>query len=209
VVNDNFGRLLNGLDALTVCAWVKSNITGTDRGFIIFEEPTGSDSRCMRYGAAGFNGGGTNLIKCGITAADGEQKLESSDNTQTTQWQHLAMVWSSGNPLKLYINGVQDTPKWCQLPDRTGSLAGYTKLIIGKGGKYSDPGTDAMGWDGLVDDVRIYNYALSGDEISQVLCIDPPISDLNGDCKVDFKDLAIFVSEWLKCTLPVEELCWQ
>jgi hypothetical protein len=30
-----------------------------------------------------------------------------------------------------------------------------------------------------------------------VICISPPVSDLNKDCKVDFTDLAILASEWL------------
>lgn len=173
VLDDDAGFYLNGLDALTVCLWVKSNVTGTDKGFIIFEDPYGTDDRAMRYDKRGASGGGTNLIKCGITsnAAEGpggwpgRQQLESSDNTQTTKWQHLAMTWSSGNEVRLYINGKLDTPTWVE-PGLVGTLAGWTKLLIGKGGKYGDPNTDATGWDGLVDDVRIYSYALSEAEVA-------------------------------------------
>ena len=88
--------------------------------------------------------------------------LESSDNTQTTEWQHLAMTWRSGDIVKLYINGVKDTPRWGE-PAKYGTLTGYTKLIIGKGGK--DKGGDGS-WNGLIDDVRIYSYALSEGEIN-------------------------------------------
>jgi hypothetical protein len=35
-------------------------------------------------------------------------------------------------------------------------------LIVGKGGKDQNAN---QGWDGLIDDVRIYNYALSHQEI--------------------------------------------
>ncbi len=163
---------LNGLDTLTVCLWVKSNVTKTDKGFIIFENPVGNDDRAMRYDAVGAFGGGRNLIKCGVTsdAAEGpleypgRQLLGSSDNTQTTEWQHLAMTWSSGDIVKLYINGVKDTPRWGE-PAKVGTLTGYTKLIIGKGGK--DMGGDKS-WNGLIDDVRIYSYALSESEIKAI-----------------------------------------
>ncbi|MGD8501522.1 MAG: tetratricopeptide repeat protein, partial [Phycisphaerales bacterium] len=103
VIVPDGGDWLNGLEGLTVCLWVKSNVTATDKGFIIFEEASGGDNRSMRYDAAGGRlGGGTNLIKCAITSdADegppenpGRQQLESSDNTQTTEWQHIAMTWS-------------------------------------------------------------------------------------------------------------------
>jgi len=172
VIVPSAGARLNASQALTVCLWVKSNVTNTDKGFIIFGDHTdkygtgGEDDRDMRYDAAG-TAGGTNLIKCAITSnatggrVPGRQQLESSSNVQTTQWQHLAMTWSSGDVTKLYINGVEDTPMSVE-PAHSGTLTGYTKLIIGKGGK--DIGIDKS-WNGLIDDVRIYNYALSEAEI--------------------------------------------
>ncbi len=172
VLVPNGGEHLNGLGALTVCLWVKSNVTKTDKGFIIFEDPDTHDNRDMRYDAAGIYGGGTNLIKCGVTSgADegpegwpGRQQIESSSNIQTSDWQHIAMTWSSGNRVALYINGKSDTPTSVE-PAKVGTLIGYTKLIIGKGGK--DVETNES-WNGLIDDVRIYNYALSQEEIETV-----------------------------------------
>jgi hypothetical protein len=34
-------------------------------------------------------------------------------------------------------------------------------------------------------------------------------ADLNKDCKVDFKDLAQFLSYWLECNLYPPEACWE
>jgi len=161
---------LNGADALTVALWVKSDVTGTDRGFIHFEDPHGTDDRQMRYDASGVDGHGTNLIKIGLTCNArsgrhrGRQQLESSSGVQTTAWQHLAMTWSRGEALKLYINGVLDTPTFND-PGLVGILTGYRKLLIGRGGKYGDPSTDATGWDGLIDDVAVFRRALSAAEV--------------------------------------------
>jgi tetratricopeptide (TPR) repeat protein len=177
ILAPDLGFYLNGLDELTVCLWVKANATGMDRGFIIFEEPAGAkhsfggnDNRDMRYDAAGGDGGGTDLIKCGITshvtsgAVPYNQQLESSSNVQATEWQHLAMAWSNADQLRLYINSVEDIPAWRRSKE-SGRLTGYTKLIIGKGGK--DIKSD-QSWAGLIDDVRIYNYALSEREIREL-----------------------------------------
>jgi len=41
-----------------------------------------------------------------------------------------------------------------------------------------------------------------------VVCVNPPRSDLNGDCKVDFLDLAIMAGEWLNCGLDDQQWCW-
>lgn len=39
-------------------------------------------------------------------------------------------------------------------------------------------------------------------------CIARPLSDLNGDCVTDLGDLAIMVSEWLKCGWVPTTECW-
>ncbi|MHC4603042.1 MAG: protein kinase domain-containing protein [Planctomycetota bacterium] len=177
VIVPDAGDWLNGLEGLTVCLWVKSNEVWTDRGFIILEDPQNTDNRSMRYDAAGAFSSGKNLIKCGVTSDvsqgprmwPGRQQLESSDNTQTTKWQHLSMTWSSGNAIKLYINGVEDTPNWTD-PAKVGALKGCTKLIIGKGGK----DISKTSWNGLIDDVRIYSYALSEAEVKALYAGDGP-----------------------------------
>ena len=44
---------------------------------------------------------------------------------------------------------------------------GSTKVLIGKGCKYGT-NPDATGWDGLIDDVRIFNYVLNDAEIKKL-----------------------------------------
>ncbi len=161
------GSFLNGLTALTAMAWVKSNGIGTDKGFLIFQTPVGSDNMDIRYDAAGITAGGRNVIKMGITVSvDGRDtilQLESSDDRQTMQWQHVALVWSSGQALKLYLDGNLDVPT-AGGGKAIGSLSNCSTVIIGQGGK---DGSDSS-WDGLIDEVRIYNRALTQEEI-QVL----------------------------------------
>jgi hypothetical protein len=215
VVNNDVNVALNSLDGLSVCAWIRSDLDNTDKGFIIFEDPIGNDSRDMRYDAAGGNGGGTNVMKVGITATDGEQKIESSSNVQKIGvWQHVAIVWASGQNLRLYIDGVLNTPTYIEAT-RSGTLTGYTRLIAGKGCK--DTAAD-QSWDGLIDDVRIYNYALSQAEIAAVMSGQtlPPVqiyypvpspaniydAEPPNSKSVNLKDYALLADMWL------EELLW-
>ncbi len=171
VVDDTAAAYLNGLDAITVCMWIKSDVVGTDKGFIDGEDPDGSDNVVtMRYDSSGANGGGSDVLKMAVTSTEGEQQLESSNDAQTTDWQHVAMVWSSGQQLRFYINGVLDVPTDNQ-PATTGTTTGCTKLIIGAGGK--DAGG---GWDGLIDDVRIYNKVLTAEEITEVMRGEPDLA---------------------------------
>ena len=70
-----------------------------------------------------------------------------------------------------------------------------------------------LGYDGQVDDVRVYDTVLTQDEIAQIyldmlpipyVCVDPPAMDFTGDCRVRLDDLAIFLLDWLSCErMPV------
>ena len=156
-------ELINGLDAFSLCFWVKSNITHTDRGFINGRTPNDKDEFFgFRYNKDGRGGGENNVIKAGITTTSGSHSLESSGNVQTKEWQHLAFTWRSGEPMKLYINGVLDNPSFIQ-PAISGTLSNVDKLVIGRGGK-----DRRRGWNGLIDDVRLYNKVLSAREIAKL-----------------------------------------
>ena len=164
VVEWNAPDYLNGLDAVTLAVWIKANQVPTDSGFIICEEPDGGDNIItMRYDVTGANSGGTSLLKMAIVAPGDEQQLESSSNLQTTEWQHVALVWARGEQLQFYVNGELDTPSSNGAP-RDVSTGDVIILIVGQGGK-----DWAGGWDGLIDDVRIYDNALTQVEIQAAM----------------------------------------
>jgi hypothetical protein len=209
VTDADAGDYLNGLDGLTVSAWVKSNIVGTDKGFIIFMDPDGTDNRDMRYDDAGSISGRDNVIKCGLTSTEGTHETESSGGIQVTAWQHIAMTWSAGEPARIYVNGWLDD-SFTDQAIQGGTLTGYTKILVGRGGKDRD-GDDA--WDGLIDEVRVYDYALSGTEILSAMGLSglyvpvtsqANISDEepNNSKKVNFKDFAVLADSWL------DEILW-
>ena len=161
--DENGADYINGLTAITVAVWVKSAETPSDRGFIDGRDPGGDDTvLSLRYDAAGFEAGGKDLVKAGITTTGGIQRLETSSDVQTKSWQHFALTWSSGNELALYIDGELDTPTF-NSPATKGKLTDATKLVIGKGEK--DQGRS---WNGLIDDVRIYDRVLDDAEIADL-----------------------------------------
>ena len=157
VINTDAGPYLNGLSEFSVSLWIKSDVIDTDKGFIIFADPAGNDQRGMRYDTVGASSGGDDVIKHGVATGSGSEEDESSQYAQTTDWQHLVMSWESGAGKKLYINGLPDTPAYKDAAE-SGKTSGYQKIIVGKGGK--DGAADA-GWDGKIDDVRVYGCALT------------------------------------------------
>jgi beta propeller repeat protein len=58
---------------------------------------------------------------------------------------------------------------------------------------------------GYDEDVGNYVLNLTG----PAECVNRPSADLNGDCKVDFQDMAVLASQWLNCGLDDPNACWQ
>ena len=160
VADDDAEAYLNGKDELTVSAWVRSDVTDTDRGILIGQQPDGTDRPLsLRYDSEGFEDGCSNCLKAGVSVDGTEAVYESADDTQTTGWQHVVVTWQSGEPIRLYRNGTADTPTFQEA--RTGSISNVETLLVGQGAK--DSGT-ADGWDGNIDEVRIYDRQLSASE---------------------------------------------
>ncbi|MHC4394068.1 MAG: LamG-like jellyroll fold domain-containing protein [Planctomycetota bacterium] len=155
------GSYLNGLSAVTISLWVKSDVTNQDRGILFGRDLIGADEELgMRYDKDGAFGSGLKVIKVSIGTTSGYTQIESSSDVQTTGWQHLALVWASGLSLKLYIDGQLDLLTYDRGPV-FGTVSGVEKLMLGRGakGKY---------WDGRVDDVRIYTRVLDANEVSNI-----------------------------------------
>ncbi len=175
VEDSDAGSYLNGLSAITVSLWIKSDVMGENRGILFVREPTGIDEYLgIRYDKNGVFGGGVNGIKASVRTTLGYTQIESSSDVQTTGWQHLALLWEAGSGLRLYINGQLDTPRY----DRgalSGIVSGVQKLIVGRGSK-------GEYWDGLIDDVRIYNCAL---DVNDIYPPEDGLSGLVGHWKLD------------------------
>lgn len=164
IENSSVPDLINGLPAITFSLWVKSDVTSEDRDIFYTCEPTGADEGLgIRYDRTGASGGGVDGIKASIRTTTGYAQIESASGVQTSDWQHLAITWESDSldsHLKLYINGVLDTPRYDRGPVY-GVVTGIQKLMLGCGSKNTH-------WDGLIDDVRVYDRALSSKEVNDV-----------------------------------------
>ncbi len=201
------GDAINGQAAITIACWIKSNIIDTNTGFIIFQPPAGNDDFDLRYDSSGANGGGVNVLKMGVTTTVGVRQLETSNNSQTTEWQHVIMTWQSGAIIRCYLNGLEDTPTDVD-GAVNGVLTGFGEVILGRGGK-DDAASE--GWDGLIDEVYVFDYAMDFAEAAHFYIsqgggpLDPICvpgsggpADLNDDCVVDITDLEIFMNQYLK-----------
>jgi hypothetical protein len=168
---------LDGRLAVTVSVWVKSDVTGVDRGIITGHNAVDSTDNHLgfRYDASGASSGRSSLIKASVRNLLGQfQQLESSGSVQTTDWQHLVLVWSTAANLKLYINGVEDTGAMLVGGPLLGTLDVNT-LRVGFHNR------DPANWNGHIDEVAIFGTALTSQEVLELYNASAPQYDSLAD----------------------------
>ena len=147
----------SGVTQMTFSVWLISNSGGVHDGIV------------------GWYSGGNGLLMQSKTGGEGLLVLAGPFNaygqvsfTTTTAWVHAVMVYDgtqAGNStrLKMYINGEEQTLSFSvgTVPVSIAALAS-TQLSLGKVANLS------RYWDGSLDDVAIWNVALSASEVQQI-----------------------------------------
>ncbi len=103
--------------------------------------------------------------------------LDSGTPLTVNTWTHIVMVHDGVNDI-IYFNGVKVNQK-----SSTGALD-KTKYPLGIGW---DPIDDSGDFDGSLDDVQIYNRALSGAEIAALFATQSQIPSVPGNLVADYK----------------------
>jgi hypothetical protein len=95
------------------------------------------------------------------TGGDGAENIGGTSNVVFTagRWTHVA-VERIGSFMKIYIDGQLVTTKITML---SFDVNGQNVLRIGKA-----KSGDSRSWVGLINEVRLYNYALNDAEIRQI-----------------------------------------
>ena len=147
---------LNIANAITIEAWANSAIAGSAysaAGHILTKKQTNEGTYSLNANASSNDF----RFKILLDGSEGTARtIDSNDNILADVWYHIVGTYD-GAIMKMYIDGV--------LQDDTLSIAGTIDV--------DNPGILTMGnrsdganlFNGFIDDVRIYNYARSADEI--------------------------------------------
>ncbi|MCK4429342.1 MAG: LamG domain-containing protein, partial [Candidatus Aenigmarchaeota archaeon] len=148
---------LNITDAITIEAWVKKASLTQHGPFIVEKE----DESSYVYGLYHTYGGGeARSIRFHIRNSTGDVKGAGRFNITDLEWHHITGTFD-GRYLKFYGEGVLlDTTDWGSMQT---IKTGPGKLYIGVWGK----NMGANHFNGTIDEVRIYNRALTPAEILQ------------------------------------------
>lgn len=121
------------------------------------------------------------------------------------QWRLLTATYEYGGVLQIYLDGsALGAPVAC--PQLVYTDWEFPMLL----GANNNRGTANGFLKGLMDDVRIYNYALTAAEVADLyLEVHPDATfcileyddqfDFDGNCRVDLADFARMASGWLSC----------
>jgi len=135
---------------ITIAAWIKANSLG---GRIVDKITAGGNDGYM----LDTNGGKIRLIACG--------SVSSTSNVPLNSWVHVAGVYD-GSKGYVYINGVLSGSA-----NISGSIpTNNMSLIIGSAHN------EDIFFDGLIDDVLIYNRSLTASEIQSLASGNNPSS---------------------------------
>lgn len=143
---------LNLYRQLTVACWIKVNAFDRQWQTIVCKGDTAW--RIQRTD----NGTGIHFACNGLTSQDGwdwGSLVDGDTPVNDGKWHHVAGVYD-GRKMSLYIDGTLDASK-----KASGTIAG-NKYHVRIGDNEEKPGRD---WNGMIDDVRIYNCALTQPEI--------------------------------------------
>jgi hypothetical protein len=190
-------------NSLTVTAWINPTTSGANPGIVSKRESWGDEN--MRWTV---NLTDDDLIRF-ITDSGGA--LRSDDSVPLNEWTHVACSYDvTTDEAKIYING-EDAATDTDFALDSNDVA---TLRIGH---YDGSITASDIFPGGLDDIRIYNYGLTIVEAADLyyqmtgksVCLNPPEArfDLDGNCRVDFADFALFAVHWLECGLFPETEC--
>jgi len=204
---DDFADFRSGL---TLTLWAYPTAAGSWSNFMQFSNGAPMDNIFF------CRNGTTNTLH--FRTANGESQntaIEALSAIELNKWQMFTVTLDTSGTARLYKNGAR-----CFYYNSDGSIntpqvnmplpAVVTRLnnYIGKsawGDSY---------FTGRMDEVRIYNYAMSDDEIAdlyfadsgQSACVARLSADLTDDCRVDLADLGLLAQQWLNSGLHTTEL---
>ncbi|MDP2934112.1 MAG: LamG domain-containing protein, partial [bacterium] len=141
--------------AITMSVWVNS-ATATSLGRIVAKGTYGGSQLGYSLQLYPSTGGKVSFI-----VSDGSEAIIKSNASITDGvWNHIVGVRDASGNMKLYVNNVQQT----ETATKTGSMSNIYPLAIG----VSNTTALREYFNATIDEVRIYNRALSASEVQQL-----------------------------------------
>ena len=197
---------------ITLAVWIKPTAFGNDPRIISKAEGSGTAEHYWALLLAADPGDPEAGLQCRLRTDAGAATgvVAPSDEIELDAWAHVAATWDRDDPnIRLYKNGIEI---YSVAKAGTAVATAGPGVRIGIGNQSVDVGPGGMDrpFEGIIDDVRIYDYGLSDPEIKYLATkgasdwYEPVPSAANlydqeprGQRKVNFKDYAVLMDRWL------------
>jgi hypothetical protein len=168
----------------------------------VWSNPT-TAANWARFIDFGNGAGGVNILftRNGVSNTlrfDTNDGTVDAENAFTqNEWQYFVVTMTEAGAVTIYKNGLPVQTGTVGLPEVVTRTLNY----IGE----SNWSSDAF-YAGMMDDLRIYNYAITADQIADLYtgvvgsyCRNRPVYDFDGDCLVLLSDFVYWAGYWLDC----------
>ena len=141
--------------AMTIMAWVKPNASLLDQRIVAKGNSTEFDDQDFVLLLDDSNTTGKLYPQFRLRTTDGFHSITSWYSTELDTWSHIAAVYT-GEKMLLYVNGIKKAEE-----EWTGEIVNNNPLWVGG----QPQGLPDRPFSGLIDEVYIYERALSLEEI--------------------------------------------
>ena len=144
---------VSGIDSdITIACWMKASSLGTSSTMV---------AKCYAWRLLGSGTGGAARF---TTAGPSNADLDGSENVADGEWHHIVGVYDGSNKY-LYVDGELDNSVAC-----TGALNTWDGYGFAAGAlvKPADGLFPKFFYNGLVDDVRVYDVAMSAGQVERL-----------------------------------------
>jgi hypothetical protein len=178
---------LNMTDELTITVWVKVGDLSTYY-FLVCKQPSGTAADNYPGNYEFRTEANTGALQFGHQEAEGQQYTFYTSETSITagQWYHVAVSFTKGVLVEFYIDGVPAGSS--EQLTNFGILNDEPVRIGGRKDGYSF-------FNGILDDVRLYDRALSAVQIQKLYNGNPPMFTIAE--KPDPADGALHLDTWV------------
>jgi len=171
---------------MTVSCWIKTDVAQPGATMVAKQRPNAFDGWALMN---------PDVPQYTIRRTT-DPMVEGPEALTDGQW-HMVTGRYDGRFLTLYVDATEVD---VSLENVEPLVLPGDPLVIG-----ADNADGGGSFTGLIDDVRLWNYAIDPLEIAQLYvdrtgkpaCMSQPQYDLDGDCVVDLADIHMFVEQWL------------
>ncbi len=194
---------LNGATSLTVSVWINQTALNRVAGFVgkWYSGPGINNTFLLYNGEGSYINKGAFCID--FSDGSGGAGITGNNAFSPSGWTHVVGVWrGSDGFMAIYKNGILDNSY--VTPDAQGKQLNYHEAYTAKIGNWGILHGGSHWHKGFIDEVRIYNRALSEKEIYTLAERNPCAGDLDRDGDVDSVDLAAFAKDFGRTNCETE-----